>query len=237
MFSSEPYQRNGENRLLSQVPADELQRLRADLQAVTLGPGQVVFEADRPAEFVYFVDQGMISIVSLMEDGASIEVATIGQEGLAGWPAVLGAPSLPFRYNVQVAGRARRMSVAALARLLWHESAFRTLLFRYHAAFVTQVMQSVACNGLHSVEQRCCRWLLSAHDRIGTPELAITHDALAQMLGVRRASISDVLRPLQDKGLIRAARGKVTILAPERLAASSCECYRIIRGEYQRLLG
>jgi CRP-like cAMP-binding protein len=98
-------------------------------------------------------------------------------------------------------------------------------------------MQGVACNGLHSVEQRCCRWLLSAQDRIGTPELAITHDFLAQMLGVRRASISDVLRPLQDQGLIRAARGKVTILDAERLASSSCECYRVIRREYKRLLG
>jgi CRP-like cAMP-binding protein len=179
-----------------------------------------------------------------MEDGSSIEVATIGQEGLAGWPAVLAqpadrmpVPSLPYRYNMQVAGRARRMSVAALARLLVHDGAFRTLLFRYHAAFLTQVMQGVACNGLHSVEQRCCRWLLSTQDRIGTPELAITHDFLSQMLGVRRASVSDVLGPLQDQGLIRAARGKVTILDSAALAASACECYRVIRGEYQRLLG
>jgi CRP-like cAMP-binding protein len=98
-------------------------------------------------------------------------------------------------------------------------------------------MQGVACNGLHSVEQRCCRWLLSTQDRTGTPELEITHDFLAQMLGVRRASVSDVLRPLQDEGMIRASRGKVTIIDAKRLTSASCECYRVIRDEYQKLLG
>lgn len=237
MQSFESHRRSTENRLLARVPADEFQRLRGDLQPVTLGQGHVIFEPDRPPEYVYFVDQGMISVVGIMEDGNSIEVATIGQEGLAGLPAVLGAQCVPFRYNVQVAGRARRMRASALTRALWQETNFRTLLYRYHAAFLTQVMQGVACNGLHSVEQRCCRWLLSTQDRVGSPELAITHDFVAQMLGVRRASVSDVLRPLQDEGLIRASRGKITILDPDRLAASCCECYRVIRSEYQRLLG
>jgi CRP-like cAMP-binding protein len=129
------------------------------------------------------------------------------------------------------------VSVTALAAEVRQDRAFRRLLYRYHAAFVMQVMQGVACNGLHSIEQRCCRWLLSTQDRLGSQELEITHDFLAQMLGVRRASVSDVLRPLQEEGLIRASRGKLTILDSKRLAAASCECYRVIRKEYQRLLG
>jgi CRP-like cAMP-binding protein len=226
-----------ENRLLARLSAEDLQRIQPDLQPVKWEQGQILYEADRPVEFVYFVDQGMISVVSIMEDGASIEVATVGNEGLIGWPAVLGAASMPYRYNVQVEGRGRRMSVAALSRAIWQEPTLRGLLYKYHAAFLTQVMQGVACNGLHSVEQRCCRWLLSTQDRTGTPELEITHDFLAQMLGVRRASVSDVLRPLQDEGMIRASRGKVTIIDAKRLTSASCECYRVIRDEYQKLLG
>jgi CRP-like cAMP-binding protein len=228
--------RHTENRLLARLSADELGRLRADLQPVTLAQGQIVYEIDRPLEFVYFVDEGMISVVSLMEDGSSIEITTIGNEGLAGWSAALGGQSVPQRYVVQVAGRARRMSTAALSRAVWQETSLGRILHQYHAAFMTQVMQGVACNGLHSIEQRCCRWLLTAQDRLGSPDLEVTHDFLAQMLGVRRASVTDVLRPLQDEGLIRAVRGKVTILDSHRLAASSCECYRVIHREYERLL-
>jgi CRP-like cAMP-binding protein len=236
MFSTGAEHR-GSNRLLARLPADELRRIGVELQPVRLEQGHILYEADRPVEFVYFVDQGMISVVSVMENGASIEVATIGNEGLAGWTAVLGAPRTPYRYNVQVPGHARRIRVAALLKLIAPDNGFRGLVNRYQAAFLTQVMQGVACNGLHSIGQRLCRWLLSTRDRTGSAELVITHDFLAQMLGVRRASITDVLRPLQDEGLIRATRGKVTILNAPRLAAAACECYGVIRGEYQWLLG
>lgn len=225
------------NRLLARLSSDQLRLLRPDLQPVNLEQGQVIHEAHRPMESAYFVDEGMISVVSIMEDGASIEVATIGNEGLTGWTALLGASRMPFRFNVQVPGRARRISVAALARAQLPENGFRGLVQRYQAAFLTQVMQGVACNGLHSIGQRLCRWLLSTRDRTGSSELEITHEFLAQMLGVRRASITDVLRPLQERELIRASRGKVTILDPEQLAAESCECYHVIRNEYQWHLG
>ena len=128
------------------------------------------------------------------------------------------------------------MSVSALAAEILQDRVLRRLLYRYQVAFVAQVMQGVACNGLHSIGQRCCRWLLTTQDRLGSYELEITHEFLAQMLGVRRASVTDVLRPLQEDGLIRAQRGKVTILDPKGLASASCECYRVIRREYQRLL-
>jgi len=128
------------------------------------------------------------------------------------------------------------MSASSLAAELEANQMLPRLLNRYHAAFNTQVMQGMACNGLHSVVQRCCRWLLTTQDRVGSQELNITHEFLAQMLGVRRASVTEVLRPLQNDGLIRASRGKVVILDHKRLTDASCECYGIIRSEYRRLL-
>jgi len=226
-----------ENQILSLLPAEEIDRFRRHLQPVELPQGQVLYEAGVPFAEVYFIDQGMISVVSIMENGASIEVGTIGNEGLAGLAVILGVDSVPYRHVVQIAGRARRMGTSVLTSELWHDRQLRKLLNLYHAAFNTQIMQGMACNGLHSIEERCCRWLLTTQDRLGSFELNITHDFLAQMLGVRRASVTDVLRPLQDEGLIRASRGKVVILDPKRLADASCECYRVIRREYQRLLG
>ena len=225
-----------ENQILAILPAAEQERLRSVLQPIMLEQGHVLYEPGVPIDHVYFVDRGMISVVIIMENGATIEVGTIGNEGMAGLPRILGVETVSYRHLVQVPGRARRMSVAALTAEMWHDRALRKLLYRYHAAFVAQIMQCVACNGLYSIGQRCCRWLLTTQDRLGSYELEITHDFLAQMLGVRRASVTDVLRPLQEDGLIRAQRGKVTILDTKRLASASCECYRVIRREYQRLL-
>src|SRR5262245_4330784 len=224
------------NLILALLPADEQERLRPKLQVVEVEQGQVLYEARMPIQHVYFLDQGMVSVVSIMRDGAMIEVGTIGSEGMAGDAVILGAESVPYRHVVQVGGKAWRMSATALTEELKPGRALTRLLQRYHAAFNTQVMQGMACNGLHSVVQRCCRWLLTTQDRIGSHELNITHEFLAQMLGVRRASVTEVLRPLQNNGLIRASRGKVVILDSKRLTDASCECYGIIRKEYRRLL-
>lgn len=229
--------RSPENQILSLLPAEEFDRFRAHLQSVELKQGQVLFEPGIPFDEVYFVDQGMVSVVSIMENGSSIEVGTIGNEGLAGLSVILGVDSVAYRHVMQVAGRARKLDTSVLANELWNGRQLRKLLNLYHAAFNTQVMQGMACNGLHSIEQRCCRWLLTTQDRVGSFELNITHDFLAQMLGVRRASVTEVLRPLQTERMIRTSRGKVIILDPKRLADSSCECYGVIRREYQRLLG
>jgi CRP-like cAMP-binding protein len=225
------------NLILAFLPSDEMERIRPKLQRVELEQGSVLYEPNRPVEHIYFMDQGMISVVSIMQNGASIEVGTIGNEGMAGLSVILGVHAVPYRHIVQVAGTAHRMTAAALMAELKPEGTLPLLLNKYHAAFNTQVMQGMACNGLHSVVQRCCKWLLTTQDRLGSHELNITHEFLAQMLGVRRASVTEVLRPLQDNGLIRASRGKVVILDPKRLADSSCECYGVIRREYQRLLG
>ena len=224
-----------ENQILSSLPSEEWRLVQPHLQPVELEQGQVLFEADMPIEHVYFMDEGMISVVSVMHNGATIEVGTIGNEGMAGLTIILGVDHVPFRHIVQVAGRARRIAASTLLAELKEARALRELLDRYHAAFNTQVMQGMACNGLHSVVQRCCRWLLTTQDRLGSRELNITHEFLAQMLGVRRASVTDVLRPLQADGLITARRGQVTILDAEGLAAAACECYGLIRRAYERL--
>jgi CRP-like cAMP-binding protein len=237
MFDPNATPRPSANLLLSFLPSEEFERLRPRLQAVELAQGQLIYEAHQPVDHVYFIDQGMISVVSIMQNGASIEVGTIGSEGMAGLPAILGVEAVPYRHIVQVAGRARRISAAAVLGELKPDRMLPRLLNRYHAAFNTQVMQGMACNGLHSVVQRCCRWLLTTRDRLGSHEINITHEFLAQMLGVRRASVTEVLRPLQHDGLIRATRGKVVILDAKRLADTSCECYGVIRSEYRRLLG
>jgi CRP-like cAMP-binding protein len=222
---------------LTFLPRKEQERCQRFLQPVEMLRGQILYEAGVPFEYVYFIDQGMISVVSIMQNGASIEVGTIGNEGMAGLALILGVDAVPYRHVVQVPGRGRRMSVSALAAELKQDRGLRRLLFRYHAAFVTQIMQGMACNGLHTIGQRCCRWLLTTQDRLGSHELELTHEFLAQMLGVRRATVTDVLRPLQDGGLIRTQRGKLTILDPKGLADASCECYGVIRNEYQRLMG
>jgi CRP-like cAMP-binding protein len=226
-----------ENLILAYLSPEEQERCRVLVQPVDLPQGHVLYEPGVPFEYVYFIDQGMISVVSVMQNGSSIEVGTIGNEGMAGLALILGVDAVPYRHFVQVPGRGRRMSVNTLATELKQDRALRRLLFRYHAAFVTQIMQGMACNGLHSIGQRCCRWLLTTQDRLGSRELELTHEFLAQMLGVRRATVTDVLRPLQDDGLIQARRGRLTILDSKRLADASCECYRVIRNEYQRLMG
>ena len=226
-----------ENLILASLSPEEQARFQSKLQPVDLAQGQIVYEATVPIDDVYFIDQGMISVVSMMRNGDTIEVGTIGNEGMIGKWVMLGAHSVPYRHVVQVAGKARRMRASDLLAELVPDRPLTERLHRFHAAFNTQVMQGMACNGLHSVEQRCCRWLLTTQDRVGSQELNITHEFLAQMLGVRRASVTEVLRPLQSDGLIRASRGKVVILDPKRLADASCECYGVIRNEYQRLLG
>jgi CRP-like cAMP-binding protein len=204
------------NLILAFLPAEERERLQAHLQAVELAQGTVLYDTHMPVDQVYFLDDGMVSVVSTMQNGDTIEVGTIGREGMAGLSVILGVETIPYRHTIQVAGRARRMSASRLAAELETNQMLPRLLNRYHAAFNTQVMQGMACNGLHSVVQRCCRWLLTTQDRVGSEELNITHEFLAQMLGVRRASVTEVLRPLQNDGLIRASRGKVVILDSKR---------------------
>jgi CRP-like cAMP-binding protein len=225
------------NRLLARLPPKEYQRLLPHLRLVPLELKHILYEAQSPIDYAYFPNQGVISALTVMKDGRAIEVATIGDEGMVGLPLLVGAKTTANRMIVQVPGEALRMGADVLRREASRDSPLRRWLVRYHSAFLSQVSQAVACNGLHSVSQRCCRWLLMTQDRAHSDVFPMTHELLAEMLGVRRSTVSEVLEPLKEQGLIRYSRGKLTILDPEVLKAGSCECYRMINEEFERLYG
>ena len=223
------------NRLLARLPRQEYQRLFPRLQPVQLALKYVLYEVRSSIDYAYFPNRGVISALTVMEDGRAIEVATIGDEGMVGLPLLVGAKTTANRMIVQVPGEALRMAEDVLREEVSRDSALRRLLVLYHTAFLAQVSQAVACNGLHSVYQRCCRWLLMTQDRAHSDVFPMTHEFLAEMLGVRRSTVSEVLEPFQEKGLIRYSRGRFTVLDRDGLMAGSCECYRRINEEFARL--
>src|SRR5277367_142389 len=220
------------NRLLARLPPAEYQRLRPRLQVVPLALKHVLYEARWSIDYAYFPNRGVVSALTVMEDGRAIEVATIGDEGMVGLPLLVGARTTANRVIVQVPGEALRMAKDVLREEVSRDSPLRRLLVLYHTAFLAQVSLAVACNGLHSVHQRCCRWLLMTQDRAHSDVFPMTHEFLAEMLGVRRSTVSEVLEPFQEEDFIRYSRGKVTILDREGLKAGSCECYRRISEEF-----
>jgi CRP-like cAMP-binding protein len=224
------------NVILSRLTAEHLEALQSHLQPLALEVRQPIYEPNQPIKHVYFVETGMISVVSMMDDGRCIEVGTIGREGVAGAVILLGATAVPYQYYVQIAGHGHRIKAATCQELAKQFDQFRDIVLRSLSAFHTQSMQCAACNGLHSVTQRCCRWLLMSQDRINGDVVPLTHEFLGLMLGVRRASVTEVLRPLQDRGWIQSHRGEITILNRKGLESGSCECYRVITEQQMRLL-
>lgn len=223
------------NRLLRALPPAEYQRLLAHLTPVPLPFRQMLFRKDQPIEEVYFVRSGVVSMVTLLEDGTIVEVATIGNEGMVGLPAYLGADSIALETFVQVPGDGLRMATGALREEVANGGALGRLLQRYTQAIFVQIAQGVACNRIHTIEERLARWLLQTQDRVGAPEFPLTQEFIAQMLGVRRPSVNLAARTLQQAGLIRYTRGKITILDRAALESAACECYALIQQEYNRL--
>ena len=228
---------NSVNRLLASLPPEEYQRVSAELTWRPLKLRQVLHKHGEPLSEVYFPGRSVCSITNVMEDGSVVEVATVGREGLVGVSAVFGAPVVSGEAFVQIAGEpAAVMSVDAFRREMDRHGAFNDLVTRYSQAFVNMLMQSVACNGLHSAEQRCCRWLLMAHDRIAQDEFPLTHEFLAIMLGVRRPTVTLVMADLTRAGIVSHVRGHIRIVDRQALEAASCECYRNVRMVFDRLL-
>jgi CRP-like cAMP-binding protein len=226
-----------ENRLIAALQADARDRLMRRSERVSFGLGDPVYEPGAPVDHLYFPRTGVFSMLITMRDGSSVEVGTVGNEGMVGLPAFLGAASSPARVFCQVPGESLRLPSDALREDSVRGGPLSDLLRRYTQAVLNQVSQSAACNHLHSLGQRLARWLLMTQDRAGSGELPLTQDFLAQMLGVRRSSVSEVASGLQQAGLIRYHRGRVTVVDRTELEAASCECYRVVRDEYDRLLG
>jgi CRP-like cAMP-binding protein len=197
----------------------------------------IVYALAEPMEFVYFPIDSVLSVVTVMRDGTQIEVLTIGREGLCGAQAMLDRATVTTITTTQVGGDAYRVPVAAFAALCQEWPAFRSLVERLLSAQMDVMAQSIACNRLHLVNERCARWLLTMHDRVGRAEFPLTHELLATMLGVRRAGVSIAAASLQHAGFIRYVRGKFTIIDPNGLASVACECYGAINHAYDvRLL-
>ena len=223
------------NRLLAKLSKVVQERLKPHLRAIELKSGDVLYEVHGEIEFAYFPTIGTLSAVVVMRGGAMIEVATIGNEGGVGLLTVDSETRSPHRVFCQVFGEALRIDANILETKAAKEPEIRKALNAYQAAFMFQVTQSAACNGLHLIQQRCARWLLMTLDRVPGNEIELTHEILAIRLGVRRPGVSGILAGFQNEGLIAYHRGKIVVLDRSGLEAVSCECYHAIRTEYDLL--
>ncbi|HKZ04721.1 MAG TPA: Crp/Fnr family transcriptional regulator [Methylomirabilota bacterium] len=225
------------NRLLAKLPPRDRARLAKEIEIRPLALRDVLYEPDEPISTVFFPLSGVMSIVIDLTGTTPVEVATVGNEGLIGVPVFLGASSIPMRSFAQIAGHAACLKATAFRREIDSGGPLRNLVQRYTQALMHQVAQAVACNARHVIQQRCARWLLMTADRVESDSFALTQDFLAQMLGVRRAGVTAAARSLQSEGIIDYHRGQITIKDRRKLELASCECYRKVQEEYERLLG
>ncbi len=225
------------NRILSALPAAELALISGRLTLVTMDLGQTLHRHGDVIDQVYFVETGFISALNVLSDGHPLEIALIGSEGVAGFTVVLGGKTSYAETMCQTGGQAYRMPAGGLLDVVAQAPVLRDLLLRYALIFQVQVSQTAACNAHHALEQRLARWLLAAHDRSSVPQLSLTQDLIAVMLGVRRATVSIAASTLQRAGVIRYQHGKITIVDRAGLEDAACECYGAVSGEYRRLFG
>lgn len=225
------------NRLLAALPPEEYERLLPNLETVPLNFKQVLYDINKPIEYIYFPKNCLASLLTIMENGEAVEVGTVGNEGMVGLPVFLGADTIPGQAFVQIPGDGMRMRTDVFKREVTPGTPLFNLLQRYTQALFNQIAQSAACNRLHSIEERLCRWLLMTHDRVGADQFPLTQEFMGQMLGVRRASVSMAAAILQKAGFIRYSRGKMTICDRPGMEDSTCECYGIVKTEFDRLLG
>src|SRR5215203_3920593 len=225
------------NRILAALPTAEYERLRPGLEHVRLEVRDIVYDVGQRIERVFFVETGVLSIVAVMANGSAVETATVGYEGMLGIPVYLDSERSATQAFCQVAGQSLSMPTGAFRRVVAAQhGSLRTMLNRYTQALFMQVAQTSACNRMHPVRERCARWLLQTHDRVESDEFALTHDFLSQMLGVRRATVTDAAGALQKQGLIEYEYGQIRIKDRAGLERASCECYAIVRSEFDRLL-
>ncbi|KLK93028.1 Crp/Fnr family transcriptional regulator [Microvirga vignae] len=224
------------NRLLAALKPEDFALLEPHLELVELARGQVLYDTGEAISYAYFPNDTVVSLVNVLEDGQTAEVSVFGREGVLGLLSAQVTQEAFGRYVVQMPGTASRIPVDFLNEVRNACPALRRLIMSYGEALLAQAFQRVACNAVHSVEARCCRWILRLQDRVGRDTLLLTHEFLAEMLGVQRPTVSVVLRTLQAAGLIQQSRGSITVTNRAGLEDSTCECYGRIRRIYQRLL-
>jgi CRP-like cAMP-binding protein len=225
------------NLILCALPPAELGHLLPHLQPVTFSLGQVVYEPGERINYSYFPTDSVISLLYTTQDGTTVEMGLVGNEGVLGVALFLGGESTCSRALVPIAGDAFRLPAKLLQEEFAHAGALQHLLLRYALTLITQISQTAVCNRLHSVEQRLCRWLLLCHDRKNRSEFLMTQELIANMLGGRRESVTVAAGRLQDAGLIHYCRGHITILDRGGLESAACECYHIVEDESDRLFG
>jgi CRP-like cAMP-binding protein len=225
-----------QNHLLDALPAGDYERLAPHLELVPMKLGDVLYEPGDRLRHVYFPTTSIVSLLYVMEDGASAEIAIVGNEGILGISLFMGGESTPSRAVVQSAGHGFRLRAQALKSEFGRFGPTLHLLLRYTQALITQMAQTAVCNRHHSVDQQLCRWLLLSLDRLASNELSMTQELIANMLGVRREGVTEAAGKLQDAGLISYHRGRITVLDRPGLEARSCECYQVVKTELDRLL-
>ncbi len=223
------------NKILASLPTREYNRVLEHLTPVSLPLGETLYNTEERIEEVYFVGNGVVSLVANLKDGGSIEVGLVGNDGMVGLPIVLGDEISPSHAIVQIADGAMRMKASALREELKRDGTLLALLLRNALVMLKQVSQTAACNGSHTIEQRLARWLLMCHDRVDGDELRLTQEFIAQMLGIRRSGVSEAAVVLQNAGLIKYSRGHITLINRPGLEEFACECYGIVKAEYDRL--
>ncbi len=224
------------NRLLRALPVPERERLYPHLQLVAMPLGMVVYEPGAKLRHIYFPTDCIISLLYVLRDGASAEIAVVGRDGAVGVSLFMGGESTPSRAVVQSAGSAYRLSGARLKQEFDRHGELLHLLLRYTQSLITQMAQTAVCNRHHALDQQLCRWLLLSLDRLDSNELKMTQELIANMLGVRREGVTEAAGRLQQHGIIRYARGKITVLDRKQLEAMSCECYAVVNRESERLM-
>jgi CRP-like cAMP-binding protein len=225
-----------QNRLLAALPDDDYARLLPDLELISMPLGRVVYESGGQLGYLYFPTTNIVSLLYVTENGASAEIAITGNEGLVGISLFMGGESTPSRAVVQSAGNAYRLKAAVLKKEFALGGALQQLSLRFTQALITQMAQTAVCNRHHALDQQLCRWLLLSLDRLETNELMMTQELIANMLGVRREGVTEAAGHLQEAGLIQYSRGHITVLDRVKLEQRVCECYAVVKKEFDRLL-
>ncbi len=225
-----------QNKILSVLPDSEMDLLAPHFERITLSPGNMIYQAGDSIPYIYFPNNGMISLLSVTEQGQTVEVGFTGFEGLVGTPVLLGQNEMPYQALVQAQIECLRLDAPTAVKLFKQCGIFQSVVMRYVAVILKQLAQTCICNNLHRIEERLCRWLTVMCERSGNNHLLLTQEFIAHMLGVQRTSIGLIANSLQEKEIIRYRRGKIEIVNFENLKNSACECYTIIRDEQQKFI-